>query len=233
VTTARTRHDETASVTDGRGNVTQYAYNRDGQQTTVTDPLGQVVVTTTYDPSGRKSTVTDARGTVTRFGYDQRNRIAEQRVDPNGLNLVTLFKFDALGQQIRLTEGANTPEPRVTEYTYDRNGRLKTAIVDPGAGGLQLCTSYSYDHLGNPVAVARGTNSSRNQNVMLHEFDSLGRCAKKIAVPRSLFGYGAPGTRDLTIEYRYDAVGCVRRLINPNQESIWYVYDAAGQLTQI
>ena len=43
VTTARTRHDETLSVTDGRGNATQYAYNKDGQQTTVTDALGQVV----------------------------------------------------------------------------------------------------------------------------------------------------------------------------------------------
>ena len=63
VTTARTRHDETASVTDGRGNVTQYAYNKDGQPTTVTDALGQVITNTTYDRSGRKLEVTDARGT--------------------------------------------------------------------------------------------------------------------------------------------------------------------------
>ena len=106
--TARTRHDETASVTDGRGNTTQYAYNKDGQLTTVTDALGQVVTTTIYDRSGRKRDGIDARGTVTRFGYDQRNRIIEQRLDPNGLNLTTLFRFDALGQRIKVTEGANT-----------------------------------------------------------------------------------------------------------------------------
>ena len=35
--------DETLSVRDGRGNATQYTYNKDGQQTTVTDALGQVV----------------------------------------------------------------------------------------------------------------------------------------------------------------------------------------------
>ena len=124
VTTARTRHGETLSVTDGRGNITQYAYNKDGQPTTVTDALGRVIANTTYDRSGRKLEVTDARGTVTRFGYDQRNRVVERRVDPNGLNLTTLFEFDALGQQIKVTEGANTVAARVTTYAYDRKGRM-------------------------------------------------------------------------------------------------------------
>src|SRR3546814_8444918 len=50
--------------------------------TTVTDALGRLTAQTTFDKSGRRHEVTDARGTVTRFGYDQRNRVVERRVDP-------------------------------------------------------------------------------------------------------------------------------------------------------
>src|SRR3546814_8794921 len=81
VTTTRTRHGETLSVTDGRGNITRYGFNRNGQPTTVTDTLGRLTAQTTFDKSGRRHEVTDARGTVTRFGYDQRNRVVERRVD--------------------------------------------------------------------------------------------------------------------------------------------------------
>jgi YD repeat-containing protein len=230
-TTTRTRHGETQSVTDGRGNVTRYGFNRDGQPTAVTDAFGRLTAQSNYDRSGRRLEVTDARGTVTRFGYDQRNRVVEQRVDPAGLNLTTLFAFDALGQQAAVTQGAGTPARRVTTYGYDRKGRTSTVVVDGAAGGLQLCTTTGYDGLDNVVAVARGTAADPNQHVTLYEFDSLGRRVKEIAAPAAVFGVGAPGTRDLTTHYRYDAAGRLARRIDANGQSTWQVYDAAGQMT--
>ena len=173
----KTRHGETLNVVDGRGNMTQYAYNKDGQQTTVTDALSQVIANTTYDRSGRKLEVTDARGTVTRFRYDQRNRVIERRVDPAGLNLTTLFEFDALGQQIKVTEGANTVAARVTTYAYDRKNQLTLVIVDPN--GLKLSTRYTFDGIGNTVKVEQGTTSNPSQQVTLFEFDQLGRRVKE------------------------------------------------------
>jgi YD repeat-containing protein len=230
VTTARTRHGEIASVTDGQGHIIRYAYNKDGQLTTKTDALGRLTATT-YDQSGRKLQFADARGVLTQFKYDQRNQIVEQRLDPNGLNLRTQFAFDALGQQIKVTEAANTPAARVTIYAYDRNGRKNAETVDAAQDGLQLLTQYSYDDLGDITRIARGTVSKPNQHVKLHEFDTLRRHVKEIAAPSSVFGAGAPGTRDLTTQYRYDAGGRVSRRIDANRQSTWYVYDAAGQLT--
>src|SRR5262249_8700235 len=154
--------------------------NRDGQPTTVTDALNRVVARTTYDKSGRRLQLTDARGTVTRFGYDQRNRVVERRADPAGLNLATLFAFDAFGQQVGMTEGAGTVAERVTTYAYDRKGRTKTVVVDGAAGGLRLCATYGYDGLDDVVTVAQGTESNPNQNVRLYEFDSLGRRVREI-----------------------------------------------------
>ena len=117
----------------------------------MTDALGRLIAQTTYDKSGRQLEVTDARGTVTRFGYDQRNRVIEQRVDPGGLNLTTRFAFDALGRQISVTEGAGTAAARVTKYSFDRKGRTTMVVVDADADGLQLSTTYGYDALDNVV----------------------------------------------------------------------------------
>jgi YD repeat-containing protein len=231
VTTARTRHGETLSVTDGRGNVTRYGFNRDGQPTTVIDPLGRLIAQTAYDKSGRRVEVTDARDTVTRFRYDQRNRVVERRVDPAGVNLTTLFAFDALGQQIQVTEAVGTAEERITVYRFDRKGRTKRVVLDAAASGLRLCTTYEYDHLDNIVTVALGTIATPNRHVTLYEFDNLGRRIKEIAAPSSVLGAGALGTRDLTTHYRYDASGRLTRRVDRNGRSTWQVYDAAGQLT--
>lgn len=230
VTTVRTRHDETLRVTDGRGNITRYGYNKDGQPTTVTDALGTVIARTTYDRSGRKFDVIDARGTVTRFGYDQRNRVAERRVDPTGLNLTTLFDFDALGRQITVTEGANTLAARVTTYAYDRKNQLTQVIVDPN--GLKLSTRYTFDGLGNTVKVEQGTISSPSQQVTLADCDPLGRRVTEIVAPSAVFGPGSPNARDLTTQHRYDAAGRLSCTIYPDGTSTWYVYDAAGQQIQ-
>jgi YD repeat-containing protein len=225
ITTNKTRHGETLNVVDGRGNMTQYAYNKDGQQTIVTDALSQVIANTTYDQSGRKLEVTDARGTVTRFGYDQRNRVVERRVDPAGLNLRTLFEFNALGQQIKVTEGANTSAARVTTYAYDRKNQLAQVSIDPN--GLKLSTRYTFDGVGNTVKVEQGTTSKPSQQVTLFEFDQLGRRSKSWRPAQSL-GPGRPSTRDLTTEHRYDAAGRLGCTIHPDGTSTWYVYDAAA-----
>jgi YD repeat-containing protein len=230
ITTNKTRHGETLSVVDGRGNMTRYAYNKDGQQTTVTDALSQVIANATYDQSGRKLEVKDARGTVTRFGYDQRNRVVDRRVDPAGLNLRTVFEFNALGQQVKVTDGANTLAARVTTYAYDRKNQLTQVSVDPN--GLKLSTRYTFDGVGNTVKVEQGTTSRPSQRVTLFEFDQLGRRVKKVEAPNAVFGPGSPDTRDLTTEQRYDAAGRLSCTIHPDGTRAWYVYDAAGQQIQ-
>ncbi len=233
VTTIRTRHGETESVTDGRGNITRSEFNRDGQPRNVTDAMGRVTFQAIYDKSGRLFESTDACGTLTRFGYDQRNRLVARQIDPAGLNITTLFAFDALGQQISVTDGAGTSAKRITVYEYDRKGRTTRVVVDAASSGLQLATTYEYDDLDNIVTFARGTVSSPNQHVVLYAFDNLGRRVSETAAPASVFGPGTPGTRDMATEYRYDATGRLTRRVDSNGQSTWFVYDAAAQLTHV
>ncbi|MDF2120414.1 putative Ig domain-containing protein [Roseiarcaceae bacterium H3SJ34-1] len=229
--TRKTPHGETASITDARGNVTRYAFNRDGQPVSTIDALGQPVERISYDNSGRKLETTDARGTVTRFGYDQRNRLIEQRIDPAGLNLTTRFVFDALGRKVAETRGAGTTAAQLTTHAYDRKGREIRAVVDAAEGGLQLCTTYGYDARDNVVRLARGSVPQPDQQVTLYTFDNLGRRTGEIAAPSAVFGAGAAGTRDLTTLYRYDVCGRLSRRIGANSASTWYVQDAEGRRT--
>jgi YD repeat-containing protein len=127
-----------------------------------------VIARTIYDRSGRKFQLADAHGVLTQLNYDQRNRIVEQRVDPKGLNQTTLFEFNALGQQIKLTEAANTAAARATTYAYDRKNQLTQVIVDPN--GLKLSTRYTFDGIGNTVKVEQGTTSTPSQRITLTEF---------------------------------------------------------------
>lgn len=228
VKTLKNAHGEVVSVSNQRGS-TSYEYDKNGQLKKVTDALGRTIARNDYDDSGRLFQTTDARGTVTELSYDAVNRVLERRVDPAGLNLKTTYAFDTSGRQIQVTEAAGTTAARVTSYTYDRSGRLRQVVVDPA--GLKLSTRYSYDGLGNTIKVERGTLTDPKQQVTLYEFDSLGRRVKEIAAPSADFGVGAPGTRDLTTQYRYDIAGRVSRRIDANGNSTWYVYDAAGQLS--
>lgn len=230
VTTTRNRHGQTLKVVDGRGNETSYSYDANGALKQVKDGLAQVVTDNTYDASGRLIETKDARGTVVKLTYDAVDRVLTRQVDPTGLNLRTQYAYSAFGQQLQVTEGLNSSAQRVTGYQYDRLGRLVRVLVDPN--GLRLSTRYTYDGLGNTVTVEQGTIAAPSQQVTRHEFDNLGRRVKRIEAPSNVFGAGAPGTRDLTTEYRYDAAGRLSRTIDALGQSTWYVYDAAGQQIQ-
>jgi YD repeat-containing protein len=53
------------TATDPRGNVTNHAYDAKGDLTSVTDALGHVTSTPSYDANGRPLTIIDPNGVTT------------------------------------------------------------------------------------------------------------------------------------------------------------------------
>ena len=219
ISTWKNRHGETIKVANGNGEITQYEYNRDGQLTRTLNALGQVADIKRYDVVGRLSESVDARGVITRLSYDAANRVVQQSVDPNGLNLRTTYEFDSAGRKVRVVENAGTTATRTTEYRYDRKGQLKQTIVDPA--GQKLSTSYNYDGTGNVVSVSLGTVASAAQRVTQYVFDNLGRRIEEHVDPQGL---------NLLTQYQYDHAGRVTRRTDAGAGTTDYVHDQAGQL---
>ncbi|PCE23749.1 hypothetical protein BWP39_29150 [Paraburkholderia acidicola] len=204
VTTAHTRNGQTASVKDGLGNVTEYAYDKNGNLIQTHTPLSQTA--SQYDAANRLIQTTDANGNVVTYSYDAANRLLQRRVDPNGLNLTTTYQYDAKGQQITSTD----PNGTVTQVRYDAKGQQVSQTVDPG--GLNLVTQYSYDGRGKTLTVTSPTGT-----VAQYVYDKLGRRIEQHIDPSGL---------NLTTRTAYDKNGNAVSVTDPNGNTTRYVYDA-------
>jgi YD repeat-containing protein len=176
---------------------TSYLYYRSGVLAQTIDALGNVT-SQTYNAFHEATGTEQPNGVSSAKTYDANGRVTSAIVDPGGLNLKTTFVYDALGRTVTLTEGADSANPRVTQYQYDRLGRLTAETVDPGsAPKLNLVTSYAYDKNGNVTQKtdARGFvtryfydaadrlvySLDALNGVTRTIYDSLGRVAQTIA----------------------------------------------------
>ena len=201
-TTLSNRHGETVSITDGNGIVTAYAYDNNGNLITVTEAKGTaeetITSTNTYDNANRTLTTENANGTVTQFSYDAANRLMTRTVDPQdpitnpeGLNLTTQYRYDALGNTIQSIDVNGT----VTQTEYDNNGQVTAMIVDPydattNPDGLHLKTTYTYDAQGQTLSVTEGitrntdgTDNLTEARTTDYRYDNLGRRTHTIVDP--------------------------------------------------
>ena len=214
VKTVRTRHGQTQTVTDGKGQVTTYTYDKNGNLVGTATPL--TTTAQAFDRANRLVQTTDARGVKTSLTYDSANRVLTRAVDPTGLNLVTTWTYDALGQQISVTD----PVGGVTTFVYDLKGQLLTQTL----GGLNLTTSYSYDARGKTLTV-----TSPGGTVTQYVYDNLGRRTQERVDPSGLniarsWTYAANGN----VLTRVEANGAVTRFAYDGENRQVYAVDALG-----
>jgi RHS repeat-associated protein len=197
----------TGTFTDGRGNATQFVYDRLGNLVQETDPLGGVTIwayederhptkeTSIRDPNGGTTHYTyDERGNVirvnapvqgnTNYTYDDQNRITLINYPTAGRNE---FEYDAAGNLVRLDSSIGE-----WQFHYTERGLL-SSILD-GEAGL---TRVEYDgFFQRPTRIpspggcvlhfeydarglVRGFADESGALTQL-EFDDLGRLVKQI-----------------------------------------------------
>ena len=215
VTTTRSNaYGQTVSITDGGGRTIAYAYDKDGQVKTVTDAGAVVQQTNSYDAAGKLIETVDARGVITRYTYDAVNRVLKRTVDPSDtdpatveLNLVTLYAYDAKGQQVQVTD----PSGVVTTIGYDLNGRRVSVTVDPSTTtpayvGLNLTTTYDYDKAGRQVKVTEGAGTAAARTTR-YDYDKADRLIASVVDPSTTTP--AYVGLNLTTSFIYDKAGNV------------------------
>jgi RHS repeat-associated protein len=219
-------------VTDRESQTTTFTYDGSSHRlATITDPRGNVAVTTTYDAQGRVATQKDARGLitgdVTTFDYV---------VNPDGSRETTLTlpstsfeplfhptltdAYDSNGWLIERTTAPSSSETIVESFTYDSSGN-RTSHTDPRGNRTDFC--HDVDFTGAPIA-GGAANLTRviqpppiagaNRPVSLIAYDAKNNVIQTVAPKGVPSGQIVSCTSDLSAvgsayvaDYAYDATG--------------------------
>jgi RHS repeat-associated protein len=195
---------------DGSGQVTQYAYNKFGQLTTLTDANGNVTTNTyspdglllqtdgpmpgsadsttfTYDGLNRLYSVTDSQGYTVYFSYDNADRLTLVTY-PDGTTEQTIYdKLDPVMQKDRLG--------RWTQTAYD-SMQQPLAVTDPQGRKTQ----YSWCACG-----ALHSLTDPNGHVTTFQYDLAGRLTTKTFDDVTTMYYAYDNYSNLV--YRRDNLG--------------------------
>ncbi|MBN8626714.1 MAG: cadherin-like domain-containing protein, partial [Planctomycetes bacterium] len=207
------------------------ATSGDMQTTTTYEILGGVLVVRAtaagqYDAAAGLGLLTGLLDYQTVTTYDVYGRVKSVKLpDPDKSPAgngplqapVTWYDYYADGRLKSVTEGyvggQDDPQNRVTTYTYDEAGRVRTTTV---AGAT---TTITYDGLGRSVETrnADGTYATMQYNAR----GDLTRREQHDKSPTS----GAAGQLVQSIEYAYDEVGAVIRATLNGVAKTTFAYD--------
>ncbi|RBH52313.1 RHS repeat protein, partial [Pseudomonas sp. MWU13-2860] len=230
--------------------ITSFAYDTQGNLTTITNALGQVSTRANFDSYGNPQTVTDPNGVVTTLTYTPQGWLASSSI----AGATTQYAYNAVGDltQITAPDGSflaytyddarrliavtNTSGEKVS-YSLDAMGNRLSAQLSDASGGLTLQQQRAYDELGRLLTqVGAGGQTTRyaydlndqltqqtdaRSNATNQAFDALGRVAQ---VTDPLGGITA-----LT----YNTDNQITQLVDPRGVTTQYIYDAEGRVLQI
>lgn len=204
------------------GDETLYQYNRNGQLSGVSDPLGRTTVTV-YDSHGRVKTVVDALSNQTQYGYDVLGRLSSV-TDPRGKT--TTYAYNGFGEQTSQV----SPDTGTTSYLYNAASHL-TRITRAGS----VITNFTNDALGRRLtAVAGGQTQTftwdsctNGKGRLCGVSDPTGTLAwtynsagEPLSQAQTMAGSGIAFNQG----YVYDAAGRLTRINHPGSVSVLYDY---------
>ena len=218
------------------GQRTEYAYDNQGNVTSIKDPLDRITANT-YDALNRLRQVTDPALGVTQYAYNGLDALT-QVTDPR--NLVTGYTVDGLGN-LTLQQ---SPDTGNTANSYDVAGNLLTQTDAKGQS-----TGYVYDAL-NRVTLITFHDGSKQAYAYDQGVNGVGRLSSitetdPANVPTSVIAYAydphgrvASETRTLGGQtyvnaYGYDGSGRMTGMTYPSGRTVTYAFDALGRVNQV
>ncbi|MFC5472330.1 RHS repeat protein [Paraherbaspirillum soli] len=122
---------------------TTYAYDSNGNLSTISNAVGQVTSLSNYDANGRVGLIADANGVTTTLTYSPRGWLTGKTVTANGMTESTSYSYDGVGQLTQVT----LPNASTVSYSYDPAHRL-IKIADSVGNSIV----YTLDNMGNRLS---------------------------------------------------------------------------------
>ncbi|WP_035058713.1 RHS repeat-associated core domain-containing protein [Andreprevotia chitinilytica] len=221
-----------ASMRDGQGNATRYAYDNNDYPAQITDAYNRVT-SVQYDALGDLLSVTDPKQHTLQWAYDSRQRL-QTRTDR--FNFTDTFSYDTHGNVRLFKDRLN----RTSTATYDELDRIATVqypdaqlglVYVPQTNLLKTLTetrngttygtySYAWD------ALDRLQSETTSQGSVSYGYDNLGR--------RTSLAVKSAGQADRNIGYGYDTTGRLQSITEgTGSPTVQYGYDNANRLQTV
>ncbi len=223
-TTEYLAYDTLDRVTSGEnalGHLTRFGYDAVGNLLALTDPKSNSTAFE-YDNLSRPIREIAPNGSERVFGYDLNGRLTSL-IDRNGHTAT--FTYDALDRP----RDALYEDGTVRRFDWDPAGRLLAA--DDFAGGR---VERTYDVLGQLISEISPTGS------LSYEYDALGRRTLRTGPDgQTVYTYTQQGQIEsiingaMSVHFTYDEAGRRVTAHPPNNVTVNYTSDEAGQLTRI
>jgi RHS repeat-associated protein len=196
--------------TDWNNNVTTYAHDARGNETSRTEADGTALArttTTTWHSTYHLPTKIIEPNRTTNFTYDIKGNLKGIKITASGLTRTFSYTYNAFGQLLTTKD----PLGNTTSYAYDADGNLASVT-----NALGHVTQYmSYDLNGRPLTIV-----DPNGVTTTLIYDERGRLTSRTV-----------GT--LTTNYEYDLTGNLTKLTLPDYSFFEFTYDAAHRLIGI
>ena len=164
-------------VTDHKGNVVEYTYDGNGNQTSLTYP-DDTTVEFTYDLVNNLSTVTESDGRTTSYEYDGMGRVVRMEY-PHGW--VEEYEYGSIGQLLRVTDIDPSQKDMKQQkhiYEYDTCGNMTYEYMrGNGTGEATVENTYTYDALHRITNVHEDYGNDNRS----YTYDSLGNLTYETA----------------------------------------------------
>lgn len=185
--------------------------HRKGDLWTVTNALGQVTETLTYDGAGRPLSVRDANGVITDVLYDARGHLLQRKVrgGSGAAARSTRIAYWPTGQVKKVTQ----PDGSYTFYRYDAAQRL-TGMDDNAGNHIR----YTLDNAGNRIREDTRDPDNALTRRLSRVYDTLGRLQSQSDADGHASGF------------TYDANGNTTSSIDPLGRQTSNAYDPLGRL---
>jgi YD repeat-containing protein len=215
----------------GAGGTRRYSYDALNRLATQIDPAvnanpaaGAGVTAYAYSGLDQLTAVTDPRSLITSYNYDGLNNLNQQTSPDTG---TTLNTYDTAGNILTSTDARN----QVTSYTYDALARVTGMTYNQATGSQLKSVTYQYDSIGNGnFGVGRLTQVSETgaDNSTLqttrYRYDQKGRLTEE---SRTLNGIA------FVTGYGYDSTGRLTSVSYPTGRTVNYILDGVGRIAAI
>jgi RHS repeat-associated protein len=212
-----------------------YAYDPDGNATTVTDSSPGAAVASYvmgYDQLDRTASVTEdnSSGTavhVTTYGYDPDGNLASQHHDLNlAMPAYDTYGYNDLDQLQTETDKKSTADasPQVTGFTYTPAGQVAT---ETKPNGNTVTSAYYADNL--PYTAVEDTSGGTLVSSHTYAYDPDGNKSQDV---EKLMSADASGSYlSHTLGYAYDPQDQVTQVTTDGTATESYTHDAEGDVT--